>query len=41
MILFIIEGSTLKEDRQLKCVFQCEIYWEKTIKSHMKDSHVQ
>lgn len=25
MILFIIEGSTLKEDRQLKCVFQCEI----------------
>lgn len=41
MILFIFEGSTLKEDRQLKCVFQCKIYWEMTIKSHMKDNSAQ
>lgn len=41
MILFIIAGSTLKEDRQLKCVFQCKIYWEMTIKSHMKNNSAQ
>lgn len=41
MILFIFEGSTLKEDRQLKYVVQCKIYWGMTIKSHMKDNSAQ
>ena len=25
IILFIFKGSTLKEDRQIQCVFQCKI----------------